>query len=142
MTYERWDVVVVGYPFIEGLEAKKRPALIVSSDHLHTTHNVYWMAMITTAAAGHRPEDIPISDHKKAGLPENCVVRLPRLTTLSDVQILYRRGPSRPGIATLSRPCSGSICLDRSGLARRPRYRRCPSVGPSGVRRRSGRRRR
>ncbi|MFQ5953948.1 MAG: type II toxin-antitoxin system PemK/MazF family toxin [Kiloniellales bacterium] len=92
MTYRRWDVVVVGYPFIEGDTAKRRPALIVSSDALHVAHGVYWIVMITTARAGARAEDIQVTDHRKAGLPMDCVIRVPRLTTLGEAQILYRRG--------------------------------------------------
>lgn len=92
MTYKRWDVVAVPYPFIEGDEAKRRPALIVSGDDLNASHGVYWVAMITSAKSGERPEDIVVTDHRKAGLPESCVIRASRLTTLSDVQISYRLG--------------------------------------------------
>ena len=96
MTYRRWDVVAVHYPFIEVTEAKKRPALIVSSEALHDLHHVYWAAMITTARAGVRPGDIAISDCRKAGLPEDCVIRLSRATTLSDIQISHRTGSVVP----------------------------------------------
>ncbi len=92
MTYKRWDVVAVHYPFIEGYEAKKRPALIVSVDALYGTNNVYWAVMITTAGTGTRIDDIPVANCHMAGLPENCVIRVPRLTTLSDAQISHRTG--------------------------------------------------
>ncbi|MCH7932334.1 MAG: type II toxin-antitoxin system PemK/MazF family toxin [Proteobacteria bacterium] len=96
MTYKRWDVVAVYFPFLEGDEAKKRPALIVSSDALYAAHGVYWAAMITTAKAGVRPEDIPITDATKVGLPADCVIRAPRLVTLSDLQISHRLGSLTP----------------------------------------------
>ncbi len=96
MTYRRWDVVAVHYPFIEGTEAKKRPALIVSSEALYEAHRVYWAAMITTAKAGVRPGDIAIADCRKAGLPEECVIRLSRVTTVSDAQISHRTGAVVP----------------------------------------------
>lgn len=92
MTYRRWDVVAVHYPFIEGTEAKRRPALIVSADALRAAHGVYWTVMVTTAKAGARPEDIAVSDARKVGLPEDCVIRVVRLTTLSDAQISHRVG--------------------------------------------------
>ena len=47
--------------------------------------------MVTTAKAGVQPGDIPLTDHGKAGLPEDCVIRFPRLTTLSDLQVSHRR---------------------------------------------------
>ncbi|MGQ0662450.1 MAG: type II toxin-antitoxin system PemK/MazF family toxin [Pseudomonadota bacterium] len=96
VTYRRWDVVAVHYPFIEGGEAKKRPALIVSADELHATHGVYWAVMITTAAGGTREQDIAVTDHGKAGLPTNCVIRVPRLTTLGDPQVSHRIGSITP----------------------------------------------
>ncbi len=92
MTYRRWDVVAVHFPFIEGGEAKRRPALVVSADDLYGTHNVVWAAMITTAKARVRRDDIPVTDHRAAGLPENCVIRISRLTTLGEAQISHRIG--------------------------------------------------
>lgn len=92
VTYRRWDVVAVSYPFIEGDEAKRRPAVIVSGDDLNASHGVYWVAMITSAKSGQRPEDIAVTDRRKAGLPESCVIRASRLTTLSDLQVSYRLG--------------------------------------------------
>ena len=92
MTYERWDVVAVPFPFIEGTESKRRPALVVSAAALHDRHRVYWTAMITTAKAGEMPDDIRISDHRKAGLPESCVIRPTRMMTLGPAQIDRRLG--------------------------------------------------
>ncbi len=46
--------------------------------------------MVTTAKAGVRRGDIAITDHEKAGLPKDCVIRVPRLTTLSDLQVSHR----------------------------------------------------
>jgi mRNA interferase MazF len=96
VTYSRWDVVAVVFPFLEGDQAKHRPALIVSSERLHEKHELYWVAMITTAKAGLREEDIPIANAELAGLPESCVIRVSRLTTLSDRQILRRLGSISP----------------------------------------------
>ena len=47
MTYDRWDVVAVEFPFLEGTAAKRRPALVVSSDRFRQEHGLYWIAMIT-----------------------------------------------------------------------------------------------
>lgn len=92
VTYKKWDVVAVPFPFIEGTEAKKRPALVVSSDTLHATHRIYWAMMITTAKAGARPDDIHIGNPKGAGLPADCVIRPGRMTTLGEAQIERRIG--------------------------------------------------
>ena len=96
MIYSRWDVVAVLFPFLEGYQAKHRPALIVSTERLHERHELYWAAMITTAKAGLRDEDIPIADPEQAGLPASCIIRVSRLTTLSDRQIVRRLGSIQP----------------------------------------------
>ncbi len=96
MTYSRWDVVTVVFPFLEGDQAKHRPALIVSTERLYEKHELYWVVMITTAKAGMREDDIPISSPEPAGLPDSCVIRVSRLTTLSDRQIVRRLGSIQP----------------------------------------------
>ena len=92
MTYERWDVVAVTFPYLEGTDSKRRPALIVSSDRLAKEQGLYWIAMITTAKAGQRPDDIAISDLTSAGLPQACVIRVARIAAVSDAQIARRLG--------------------------------------------------
>jgi mRNA-degrading endonuclease toxin of MazEF toxin-antitoxin module len=96
VTYSRWDVVAVVFPFLEGDQAKHRPALIISTDRLHDKHELYWVVMITTAKAGLREDDISIADPELAGLPDSCVIRVSRLTTLSDRQIVRRLGSIQP----------------------------------------------
>ena len=92
VTYKRWDVVAVDFPFVEGTDSKRRPALVISSDRLRATQGVYWIAMITTAKSGARADDIAVTDHDGAGLPEKCVIRLARVTTVSDGQVSRRLG--------------------------------------------------
>ena len=96
MTYSRWDVVAVNFPFLEGTDAKRRPALIVSADRLHTEHGIYWIAMITTAKSGQRANDIPVTNLERAGLPEDCVIRVARITAVGDGQIARRLGDITP----------------------------------------------
>ena len=96
MAYNRWDVVSVNFPFIEGMEAKRRPALIVSADRLCSDHGVYWIAMITTAKTGKRLHDVAITNLARAGLHESCVVRVARLMTVGDGQIARRVGEIMP----------------------------------------------
>ncbi|HEY2067977.1 MAG TPA: type II toxin-antitoxin system PemK/MazF family toxin [Rhizomicrobium sp.] len=92
MTYKRWDVVAINFPFIEGTDSKRRPGVIVSSDRLYADHGIYWIAMVTTAKAGIRQSDIAISNLEKAGLRESCVIRVARITAVSDSLIDRRLG--------------------------------------------------
>jgi mRNA interferase MazF len=90
--YSRFDVVAVSYPFLEGDQAKRRPGLVVSGANLFQRHGVCWVMMITTAKAGGRDDDIVIANHAAGGLPEPCVIRPSRLTTLPATQIDRRLG--------------------------------------------------
>jgi mRNA interferase MazF len=90
--YNRWSVVAVAFPFLEGTDSKRRPALVISSDRLAREQELYWIAMITTAKSGKRPDDVTITDHERAGLPEDCVIRAARIATVSETQIARKVG--------------------------------------------------
>jgi mRNA-degrading endonuclease toxin of MazEF toxin-antitoxin module len=92
----RWDVIAVNFPFIEGTDAKRRPALVISSDKLYSDHGIFWIAMITTAKTGLRPNDIPVTNLERAGLPEDCVIRVPRITAVGGAQIARKLGDITP----------------------------------------------
>ena len=96
MTYERWDVVAIDFPFLEGTDSKRRPALIVSSDRLRNDHGYYWVVMITTAKSVRHGDDIPISNLQRAGLPQDCVIRASRIAVVGPDQINRRLGDITP----------------------------------------------
>jgi mRNA-degrading endonuclease toxin of MazEF toxin-antitoxin module len=90
VTYSRWDVVAVNFPFVESMESKRRPGLVVSAARLHDFHKIYWIAMISSAQAGERTDDILVTDPEKAGLPLNCAIRVARLAAVSE-SIIHRK---------------------------------------------------
>ena len=92
MTYSRWDVVAVDFPFVDGDEAKRRPGLVVSSARLHDAHGVYWIAMISSAQAGERADDIVLGEPEKVGLSVKCAIRAARVAAVSDKRIQRRLG--------------------------------------------------
>lgn len=93
MTFNRWDVVAVDFPFVEVMEAKKRPGLIVSTARLHDFHKLYWIAMISSAQAGERTDDILVTDPEKVGLNVRCAIRVGRMAAISESRIQRRLGP-------------------------------------------------
>jgi mRNA-degrading endonuclease toxin of MazEF toxin-antitoxin module len=96
VTYKRWDIVRLTFPYLEGHDAKKRPALIVSTEALAANHRVFWAVMITTAKGGTLPEDITVTDAQDVGLIEDCVIRPSRLFTISADLLDRRLGAIRP----------------------------------------------
>ena len=81
MTFDRFDVVRVPFPFTDRQARKNRPALVLS--HAATFngpagHSV--MAMITSAKHSAWPLDVPIADLVAAGLPAPSIVRFKLFT--------------------------------------------------------------
>ncbi len=90
MTSDRWDVVLVPFPFSEGPGSKRRPALTLSSTAFNRSGNTV-LAMITTAEHAPWPGDTRLGDYSTAGLPRPCLVRL-KLFTLDNRLILRGLG--------------------------------------------------
>ncbi|HSA80563.1 MAG TPA: type II toxin-antitoxin system PemK/MazF family toxin [Geminicoccaceae bacterium] len=109
MTFRRWDVLSVPFPFVEGHASKRRPALVVSTDACHRAHRACFGAMITTARHMQdlRPDDIEIGDLGRAGLPRPCVICLARLATFEWGDQIRRIGAlhqrERPAVELLLR---------------------------------------
>lgn len=92
MDYERFDIVVVPFPFTDSATSKRRPALVLSNAeafNLPAGHSV--MAMITSAGNAAWPLDVAISDGNTAGLTATSLVRM-KLFTLDNRFILRRLG--------------------------------------------------
>jgi mRNA interferase MazF len=90
MICNRFDVVVVPFPFTDKPDAKKRPALVLSNaDFNGSNHTI--LAMITTKHYPPWPGDSQIRDHESAGLNIPCLVRL-KLFTLDNRLILRKAG--------------------------------------------------
>jgi len=85
------DVVVVPFPFVDLPIAKRRPALVFSSEAFNADNDHSILAMITTGARSHWPSDLQIADSAAAGLMHQSVVRW-KLFTLPNRIILKRLG--------------------------------------------------
>ncbi|MDY0072200.1 MAG: type II toxin-antitoxin system PemK/MazF family toxin [Thauera sp.] len=81
MSFERFTVVRVPFPFTDRNATKNRPALVLSAANCFNTpsgHSV--MAMITSADNTPWPLDCAIGDLEAAGLPAPSVVRFKLFT--------------------------------------------------------------
>ncbi|HRF07013.1 MAG: type II toxin-antitoxin system PemK/MazF family toxin [Candidatus Accumulibacter phosphatis] len=81
MSFERFAVVRVPFPFTDRNATKNRPALVLSNDADFNTpagHSV--MAMIISQANAPWPLDCPLADLAAAGLPAPSKVRFKLFT--------------------------------------------------------------
>jgi mRNA interferase MazF len=101
VTYERFDVVVVPFPFTDKAQVKRRPALLISNRTFGSASGHSVMVMITSAGNPPWPSDVVISDLAGAGLPAPSVVRM-KLFTLDHRLIVAKCG-------SLSRKDQGAV---------------------------------
>lgn len=81
MSFERFAVVRVPFPFTDRTAVKNRPALVLSDAAAFNApagHSV--MAMVTSASNPPWPLDCPVSDLAAAGLPAPSLVRFKLFT--------------------------------------------------------------
>jgi len=92
VSFDRFDVVVVPFPFTDRTTSKRRPALVISSaDKFNKTVGQSVLAMITSAKNSDWPLDTDITDLDSAGLPSSSIVRM-KLFTLDDQLIIRKAG--------------------------------------------------
>lgn len=92
MAFAQGTVLVLPFPYSDRLAEKRRPALVVSKPALERTHGLIWVTMITSDRGGRRPNDTPISDLKRAGLPAPSLVRAVKLATIEPHRVIRAAG--------------------------------------------------
>lgn len=83
MIYKQWEVVAVPFPFVDSIQRKKRPVLVLSNSKFNKTNKHFIGAMITTAKGVKWENDIEIDDITTAGLPVKSFIR-PKIFTLDN----------------------------------------------------------
>jgi len=92
VTYKKFDIVVVPFPFTDPNTTKRRPALILSEkDSFNKETGNCVLAMITSEKNPSWPLDSKIGSLKKAGLSSPSKVRM-KLFTLDSRLILKKIG--------------------------------------------------
>ena len=79
--YEPWSVVVVPFPFIDRLQVKRRPALVLSPRKFQSDHGCAVLGMITDARNPRWLSDAALRDLSATGLRLASVFRCKLVTT-------------------------------------------------------------
>ncbi|MDH4413063.1 MAG: type II toxin-antitoxin system PemK/MazF family toxin [Rhizobium sp.] len=95
MICERYETIIVPFPFADIPVLKRRPAVVISGAAFNRTNTASVVAMITTAKASNWPSDIVISDLEVAGLRVPCIIRW-RMATIPNALVLQRLGELAP----------------------------------------------
>lgn len=89
MSYKKFDVVVLPFPFSDQINQKRRPVVIISSDKFNTQSNHVITAMVTTAKKSKWSFDTQIKDLKSAGLEVPCLIRMKLFT--ADKELIIKK---------------------------------------------------
>ncbi|MCF8004113.1 MAG: type II toxin-antitoxin system PemK/MazF family toxin [Chromatiaceae bacterium] len=92
MSYDRYAVVRVPFPFTDKTASKRRPALVISDEQAFNAPSGHLvLAMITTAKRSSWPLDVSLDSPREAGLSIASIVRM-KLFTLDQSLILGQLG--------------------------------------------------
>jgi len=90
--FERYDVVVVPFPFTDLASEKRRPAVVLSGATAFNSSSAHIvLTMVTSVTDRTWPLNVPLTDLDSAGLNVACAVRF-KLFTLDDRLILRKAG--------------------------------------------------
>jgi mRNA interferase MazF len=81
-TFEQGDVVKVPFPYTDRGTRQSRPALVISTGGIESTHGLLWVLMITSAENRGWSGDVSINNLVAAGLPVKSVVRTAKIATI------------------------------------------------------------
>ena len=80
--FEPGDIIWLPFPFVETLEVRSRPALVISAQPLGADLDLLWVLMITNASRPSWPGDVIIADHTAVGLPIPSKIRTEKISTV------------------------------------------------------------
>jgi mRNA interferase MazF len=90
--YNKFDVIVTSFPFIEKIEiAKVRPAVIVSSISYNEKTEFVVIAMITSAKHSKLWNDIKITNHESLELNSGSIIRM-KFANITQSSIIHKIG--------------------------------------------------
>jgi len=91
MTYKKWDIVLVPFPFTDFTSAKKRPALIISPNKYNEGPDLIIMFITSKIDKLERVGDIMIKDWQDCGLLKPSMVRM-KFATIDRSIIIKKLG--------------------------------------------------
>ena len=91
MTYKPYTIIAVPFPFTDSSQTKKRPALVISSEHHQSKTSHISLLMVTTAKHSSWYDDHSIMDLASAGLNTLSIIRQ-KLFTIDSRLVIKKIG--------------------------------------------------
>jgi len=90
-TYNKWEIILVPFPFTNLKSTKRRPALIISPDEYNEKIDVVIAFITSKIDTEYRLGDYQIREWKKAKLPKPSKIRM-KFATLDKSMIVKKIG--------------------------------------------------
>lgn len=87
MTYEKWDIILVPFPFTNLTTLKKRPALVISPNEYNVNEDVVILFITSKIDRDTRIGDYKIEKWKDSSLPLPSMIRMKFATIDKDIVI-------------------------------------------------------
>lgn len=101
----RWDVILLRYPFTHQQVTKVRPAVVISPDVYHQKGADVLVVLITSNITRNSPHDIIVNsghpEFQKTGLLKDSAIRVSKIMTLEKTAIHSPIGKLGPQLITL-----------------------------------------
>lgn len=91
MSYEKWEIILVPFPFTDLSQSKRRPALIVSPNTYNQSQDVVIAYVTSEKTSEKRMGDYSLQKWQEAGLPKPSLVRM-KFATLQKTMIIKKLG--------------------------------------------------
>ncbi len=91
MTYKKWEVILVPFPFTNLSANKKRPALIISPDKYNVGSDVVIAFITSKMDLKFRIGDYIIKEWEKSNFPKPSIIRM-KFATIDKTMILKKLG--------------------------------------------------
>ena len=95
----KWDVVLLRYPFSDLTTQKVRPAVVISPDSYNSGEDADFIA-ITSNVTRSGTYDVPLlsnhSEFSKAGLRYDSIIRVPKIFSLKQTLVAKKLGTLGP----------------------------------------------
>lgn len=91
MSYRKWEIVLVPFPFTNLTTIKKRPALIISPNEYNIESDVVIAFITSKMDSNYRIGDYKIKNWEKSKLPKPSMIRM-KFATIEKSIILKKLG--------------------------------------------------
>jgi len=91
ITYKKWDIVLVPFPFTNLTTSKKRPALIISPDEYNENLDIVIAFITSKMDLEYKIGDYKIKGWKKSNLPKPSMIRM-KFATIDKTIVLKKIG--------------------------------------------------